>query len=106
MVFTAPVEPKAVGPPKQTLAPKLLEFDVSTGTLLNAQQEKQIAQKKKVQFQLPWRAWCKSDATLRLGEQKADEDAITMVLRLLHKEGRTTNEYIDVIFDEEKIPKG
>ena len=41
MVFTAPVEPKAVGPPKQTLAPKLLDFDVDTGALLNAQEEKQ-----------------------------------------------------------------
>ena len=106
MVFTAPVEPKAVGPPKQTLAPKLLDFDVSTGTLLNAQQEKQKDDKIKRQIQLPWRAWLKSDATLRLGEQKADEDAIMLVLRLLHKEGHTANEYIDVIFDEEKIPKG
>ena len=61
---------------------------------------------KRRKGQLPWRAWCKSDATLRLGEQKADEDAIMLVLRLLHKEGHTANEYIDVIFDEEKIPKG
>ena len=106
MVFTAPVQPKAVGPPKQALAPKLLEFDVSTGTLLNAQQEKQKDDKIKRQIHLPWRAWLKSDATLRLGEQKADEDAIMLVLRLLHKEGHTANEYIDVIFDEEKIPKG
>ena len=106
MVFTAPVQPKTVGPPKQALAPKLLEFDVSTGTLLNAQQEKQKDDKIKRQIHLPWRAWLKSDATFRLGEQKADEDAIMLVLRLLHKEGHTANEYTDVIFDEEKIQKG
>jgi hypothetical protein len=100
MVFTAPVDKTARESATQVLAPKLLQFDVDSGKLLNAQDVKQTTEKPKGEFQLPWRLWCNSDAALHLGEEKTDEDAIQMVLRLLHKENHIVREPIDVLFDE------
>ena len=103
MVFTPPVQSKAASP--QKLAPKLLEFDVDTGKLLNSQEEKEKDVKTKKQFQLPWRLWCNADATLHMGDEKIDEDAIQMALHLLHKENHIVSEPIDVQFDESRNSK-
>ena len=105
MDFRALDEKTAPQSATKVLAPKLLQFDADSGRLLNAQDERQAREKEKGEFQLPWRLWCNADETTRMGEEKTDEDAIQMVLRLLHKENHIVREPIDVLFDETRNSK-
>ena len=67
------------------LLPKVIQYDPVAAQPMNSQEQREVVRTQNASVEVvPWRAWCRSNVAIALGEDMAYQAAITMVLRAHH----------------------
>jgi hypothetical protein len=84
------------------IAPKILSFDESSGTLLERQDKQVEASDSKGAHTLPWKTWWSSESAAKLGTEVAAANAVVSVLFSLYKQGAFKTAQVEVLYQEGK----
>ena len=73
---------------QEQLLPKIIQYDPETAQPMNSQEQRKLVRTPNASVEVaPWRAWCRPNVAIALGEDTAYQAAITMVLRTHHLSG-------------------
>ena len=71
--------------PHEQIMPTIIQYDLEAAQPMNSQEQRGLVRASNASVEVaPWRAWCRSNVAIALGEDMAYQAAITMVLRTHH----------------------
>ena len=83
------------------LLPKIIQYDPETTQPMNSQEQREVVRTPNASVEVvPWRAWCRSNVAIALGEDMAYQAAITMVLRAHHLAVEEVCQCVEICVDK------
>ena len=82
------------------LLPTFIQYDPEAAQPMNSQEQREVVRTPNASVEVvPWRAWCRSNVAIALGEDMAYQAAITMVLRTHHFAAEEVCQCVEICVD-------
>ena len=81
--------------------PTVIQHEPVTAQPMNSQEQRELVRTPNASVEVvPWRAWCRSNVAIALGEGMAYHAAITRVLRTHHLAGEEVCQRVEICVDK------